>query len=172
MIRASHDAAHRKTVAALRRQIKALEAPETAAGKQARKEARKARQKAIGKPAQGQRQPRVRDPGFLAWLRRLPCVAGAVEGGCEGPIQAAHIRFSDHAKGRVNSGMQAKPDDSWCLALCRRHHLDDQHQMSERKFYERLGIEPGDLAIALHAAYLADEDGAAVIQRFANEATR
>ena len=32
---------------------------------------------------------RVRDNGFLAFLRRQPCAVGPV--GCAGPVEAAHI---------------------------------------------------------------------------------
>jgi hypothetical protein len=53
---------------------------------------------------------RMRDPGFLAYLRRQPCEARHL-GGCEGPIHAAHIRYSDAAKGSVNPGMQRKNHD-------------------------------------------------------------
>lgn len=117
--------------------------------------------------AEGQRQPRERDPGFLAFLRRLPCVAGLVEGGgCSGAVQAAHTRFSDAKHGRRNSGMQAKPSDRHATSLCAGHHLHDQHAGSEVAFWARLGIDPGDLSAALHRAYQAGEDGAAVLRRF------
>jgi hypothetical protein len=110
---------------------------------------------------------RVREPGFLAYLRRLPCVAGLVGGCCEGPVEAAHIRFSDAAAGRINSGMQCKPSDRWATPLCRHHHQHDQHTRSERAFWEGLGIEPGALSTALYEAYQAGADGLAVLQAFA-----
>ena len=113
---------------------------------------------------------RVRDPGFLAFVRRLPCIAGLVEGGCEGPIEAAHIRYSDAALGRVNPGLQAKPSDRWSTPLCRHHHQHDQHARAERVFWERLGIDPGILSMALYAAYLGDGDGLEILKRFARAA--
>jgi hypothetical protein len=109
---------------------------------------------------------RVRDPGYLAFLRRLPCVACMVEGGNCGPTEAAHIRFSDARLGRINPGMQAKPSDQWATPLGRGHHQHDQHAGAERAFWERLAIEPGALSMALHTAYLAGGDGLAVLRQF------
>lgn len=115
------------------------------------------------------KQPRERNNIYLAWLRRLPCVAGAAEGCCVGPVEAAHLRFSDAARGRINSGMQAKPADRWATPLCNHHHQHDQHKGNERAFWDRLGIDPGDLCEALHAAFLAGQEGAPVVRRFAQE---
>jgi len=109
---------------------------------------------------------RERDPGYLAFVRRLPCVAGLVEGGCSGRVEAAHIRFSDASLGRVNPGLQLKSSDRWATPLCRFHHQHDQHQRNERAFWERLRIEPGALSIALHAAYAAGQDGLPVLLAF------
>lgn len=117
--------------------------------------------------APGQRQPRERDPGFLAFLRRLPCIAGVMGlEGCQGATQAAHIRFSDADKGRRNPGMQSKSSDKFATPLCAAHHLHDQHLRKEQKFWAEVGVDPGDLAAALHAAYLAGDDGAAVLHQF------
>jgi hypothetical protein len=113
---------------------------------------------------------RVRDPGFLAYLRRLSCVACWAEGIPSGaPIEAAHIRFSDAKLGRVNPGMQCKPSDRWATPLCRYHHQHDQHKRQERAFWADLGVEPGGLSMALYAAYLAGADGFAVIDAFIPE---
>lgn len=115
----------------------------------------------------GQRAPRERDNGYLAWLRRLPCIAGLIEGGCSGPIQAAHLRYSDFARGRVNPGMGRKPSDKYATALCAGHHLHDQHEGAERAFWSRLGVEPGGLCAALYGAYRADQPGEPIIRLFA-----
>ena len=113
---------------------------------------------------------RERDPGFLAFLRRLPCVACVVEGGNCGPVEAAHLRFSDARWSRTNPGMSVKPSDFWATPLGRGHHQHDQHAGSERAFWQRLGIEPGALATELYAAFKAGADGAQIIRRFAAEA--
>ena len=157
------DSDRRREIQRLRTALKALEAPDKAAAKKTRQRARLGRETAIGKTAPGQRQPRQRDNGYLAWLRRLPCVAGAIEGGCAGPIQAAHIRFSDASRRRTNPGTMRKPDDQDCVSLCEHHHLHDQHRGAERAFWSRLGLDPGEVAGALYAAYQAGRDGAAVI---------
>ena len=111
---------------------------------------------------------RVKEPGFLAFLRRLPCVACLIEGGGCGPTEAAHIRFSDARQGRVNPGMQRKSDDRWATPLGRGHHQHDQHAGSERAFWERLGIDPGELSAALYDAWQsgAEADGLAVLHTF------
>lgn len=135
-----------------------------------RKAAKAARAEKVVPVAKGQRQPRVRERGYLAFVRRLPCVAGLVEGACHchGPIHAAHVRFSI---GRVvNPGMGSKPDDRYALPLCSRHHLHDQHRGSERAFYERLGVSPHALCDALHAAYEFNGSAAALLDRVAKEA--
>jgi hypothetical protein len=59
-----------------------------------RREAASQRSKPPRPIAKGQRQPRVHDHGYLAWLRRAPCIAGLIEGGCQGPVQACHLRMS------------------------------------------------------------------------------
>ncbi len=160
------DADKRRELADLCRQVKALEAPDREARKIARAKARKGREKALVR-SQGQCQPRERDPGYLAFLRRLPCIASVVGiPGCEGPTQAAHLRFSDAAKGRRNPGMAAKPSDRHATPLCEGHHLRDQHAREERAFWNSLGVDPGDLSAALYAAYVAGEDGHAVLRRF------
>jgi hypothetical protein len=110
---------------------------------------------------------REQDRGYLAFLRRLACVACWAEGLPSGsPIEAAHIRFSDARHGRINPGMQSKPSDRWATPLCRHHHQHDQHKRNERAFWEGLGVEPGDLSIALYAAYLAGADGLQIIRQF------
>lgn len=160
------DAEKRRALSAAQAKVREILDPVNEAKRVERAKARSAREQRVGKSAAGQRQPRKKDPAYLAWVRRLPCVAGAVEGGCSGPIEAAHVRFSDAARGRINSGMQAKPDDLWTVPLCRGHHQHDQHIRKERTFWARLGIDPGDLCPALHAAYEAGADGAAVINAF------
>jgi hypothetical protein len=109
--------------------------------------------RAAAKPDRG----RERDPGFLAYLRRQPCEARGL-GGCEGPIEAAHIRYSDASKGSVNPGMQRKNHDRHANPLCRFHHQHDQHKRSERAFWAALGKDAYDRAAGHYAAYLAGSD--------------
>lgn len=130
-----------------------------------RKQAVKARVKPVVPTAKGQRQPRKRDPKYLQWVRRLPCTAHGLGAfcQCDGHLDAAHVRYS--AGGRINPGMQQKPDDAFALSLCRAHHTA-QHGMSEAAFWRRLGIDPGKLCEALYACFQANGDGAAVVRQF------
>lgn len=95
---------------------------------------------------------RVRDAGFLAYLRRQPCEARHM-GDCSGAIEAAHVRYSDAAKGAVNPGMQRKNHDRHCNPLCHFHHQHDQHKRNERAFWARLGKDAYDTAAGHYAAY-------------------
>lgn len=162
-------AEQRRRKAELEREIAQIMDPLNVEAKARRRAARAAMVKRVGKRAKGQRQPRERDPGFLAYLRRLPCVAGMIEGGCEGPIEAAHIRMSSAKHGTRNAGMQQKPHDRHALPACHHHHQHDQHRGSEAAFYGRLGIDPFELSAALFSAYQAGQDGRAVLAQFTKE---
>jgi len=134
--------------------------------RKARKEAAREYVKTLVASKAPGKAPRVKDNTYLAWIRRLPCLAGMVTGLCSGSVQAAHIRYSDARYNRVNSGMQAKPSDLWVLPLCETHHLHDQHKRNERQFWSDLEIEPGEVCPSLHAAFLAGSDGLTVLERF------
>ena len=164
------DAERRRKLADLRRQVKALEAPEREAKKIARAQGRQKREKALVK-SEGQRQPRERDPGYLAFLRRLPCAVGLIKGDCcGGRTDPAHIRFTDRKAGRVNPGLSAKPDDRWCVCVCRFHHEAQHAYGNEAKWWAvEVGVDPSDLARALYAAFQAGEDGTAVLRRFSTQ---
>jgi hypothetical protein len=99
---------------------------------------------------------RVRDPGFLAYVRRLPCAVGPI--GCAGGIEAAHIRYS--LPGEPLTGMQRKPDDCRAVPLCAGHHRtnpDAQHAGSERAFWAKRGIDPHAIAASRYAQYLGSD---------------
>lgn len=96
---------------------------------------------------------RVREPAFLAFLRRQPCSVRQLSGlGCEGPIQAAHIR--SHKPGELPTGMGRKPDDRRCTSLCAKHHAE-QHATNELRWWARYGLDPFAVAEALYARFLA-----------------
>lgn len=128
--------------------------------RQARKESARARPKAIqpAAAAKGQREVRQTDPGFLAYLRRQPCEARGF-GPCSGPIEAAHVRYSDAAAGAINPGMQRKNHDRHANPLCRGHHQRDQHRRSERAFWEGLGKDAYATAARHFSAYRGDPQG-------------
>lgn len=95
-----------------------------------------------------QRRPRIRDEAHCAFIRKLPCVC------CQNNIetQAAHIRFSDAAAGKVNAGVAAKPDDKWTLPLCGVCHALQHETGDERHFWNLAGINPLALAQQLYEA--------------------
>lgn len=110
-----------------------------------RKSKLKAERKARGTVDRG----RERDNGFLAYLRRQPCEAASL-GGCDGPMDPAHIRYND-GPGRLNPGGGRKNHDRRCNPLCRAHH-DEQHK-AEKYFWDRLGKDAYDTAAAHYARY-------------------
>lgn len=105
-----------------------------------------------------QRQPRVRDKGFLAFVRTKPCcICGAT-----GRTQAAHIRYGDPARGESSTGMAQKPNDRRAVPMCgpllgamppiKGCHFE-QHGQNERAFWERKGLDPFVIAARLSAEY-------------------
>lgn len=90
---------------------------------------------------------RVRDSGYLAYLRRQACVVGPA--GCSGPIEAAHVRIG-------GTGMQRKPSDQYAVSLCAAHHRtgpDAQHGRGERQWWSARGMDPFAVAARQFAEY-------------------
>jgi hypothetical protein len=110
---------------------------------------------------------RVREPLYLAFIRRQPCVAtGKGLGECSGGIQACHVRYSDARHGRRNPGMGVKPSDRLTYPACAAHHLTGkhaQHNIGEAKFWQAVGWEPAILMRLLSDCYDTGCDGAAII---------
>lgn len=119
--------------------------------KRIQREERKAATRARPKSPKATRG-RETDGGFLAYLRRQPCDARHM-GGCSGPIQAAHIRYSDVAAGSVNPGMGRKNHDRHATALCEGHHIHGQHRTNERAWWQSIGRDAYATAAAHFAAY-------------------
>lgn len=115
--------------------------------REARTRERKAAKAARPKSPKADRG-RVRDPGFLAFVRRQPCAVGPV--GCRGPIQAAHIRTS--LPGEPPTGLQVKPSDQRATPLCAGHH-EEQHSGAEMRFWAKYRLEPFAIAARLLAEY-------------------
>lgn len=94
-----------------------------------------------------QREPRQRDPGYLAWLRVRPCVT------CGSPrCDAAHIRSGSLEHNKPPTGMGEKPSDRWSVNLCRSCH-NLQHGQNELEWWKSRGIDPFELAISLYKKY-------------------
>lgn len=95
---------------------------------------------------------RVRDTGFLAFIRRQTCIASHL-GGCCGAIEATHIRFADAARGKPLTGLQTKPDDRWCLPACSEHHRQQHAEGNERRWWSKVGLDPLTAAERFYAIY-------------------
>jgi hypothetical protein len=115
------------------------------------------------------REKPVRSRAYLDYVRQLPCVAAMVEGrevyGCD----AAHVSYP--FPGWEARGKGEKVSDGRTVPLSRAAH-DDQHSMSERAWWARLGINPVSLCADLVDAYPNLSSGAEVIRRYAGDARR
>ena len=106
-----------------------------------------------------QKQPRERNDKHLRFIRGLPCVI------CRNDIQtqAAHLRFSDAASGKVNAGVGAKPSDCYTVPLCQDCHSSQHNMGDERAFWELAGFDPLALAAKLYAVSGNHELGCEII---------
>jgi len=109
----------------------------------------------------GQRDPRERDPAFLGYVAKLPCLACMVSGKVKWGVHVAHLRAASPEHDKRYTGKGEKPSDRWTLPLCPPHHVGDltrvpfsQHEMGELDFWARLGIaDPFQVCIDLYEAF-------------------
>ena len=94
-------------------------------------------------PTDKKKRPRVKDSTYLAWLHSLPCLVTGIR-----PVEAAHVRYGDPRYGKRPTGMQEKADDRWAVPLCPAEHRR-QHTMDERAYWQSVGIDPLQVALAL-----------------------
>ena len=88
----------------------------------------------------GVREPdRIECKAHLQWIRGCACVV-IVEGTCEGPTEAAHVRNG------TDGGTGLKPSDCYAVPLCRHHH-SKQHAVGEQTFWA--GRDPLKIAAEL-----------------------
>ena len=96
------------------------------------------------KPQRGEKRP-----AHLAFIRSLPCCA------CGAPrSEAAHVRYSDAATGKVCAVGQ-KPGDEWTVPLCAYCHRTGphaQHKNGEREWWAGRRIDPLALSALLFEA--------------------
>lgn len=101
-----------------------------------------------------QRQPRLREPDYLKWLRAQRCACGCLEGP---PCDAAHLRASSLEYDKPLAGMGSKPDDRWALPLKHFHHMG-QHAVGELVWWAAHGVaDPFALCLEHHQRYLAEK---------------
>lgn len=89
------------------------------------------------------KDPRQRDPGYLAWLRTLPCCCGC---GKPAPSDAAHLRTGV-------TGMGRKPHDRLAVPLDHGCHMRQHAFGDEAAWFHAHGIEPLLLADRYYARY-------------------
>lgn len=80
---------------------------------------------------------------YLAFLHRLPCVVTGRFG-----VDAAHVSYADRRYGHYGRAKATKAGDRWALPLAKTEHAK-QHSMSERAYWEAVGINPHELALTL-----------------------
>jgi hypothetical protein len=95
-----------------------------------------------------QRRPRVRDEGYLKWLRTQRCACCSQAPPCD----AAHVRAASfkHSK---NNALGRKPDDRWALPLKHQHHMAQHYYGDELGWWEAQGIDPFELCLTYYKRY-------------------
>lgn len=125
--------------------------------------------------AQGQRDPRQVNPGFMAWLHvDTDCIACLIEGrpAQPGPIEAAHQKLAIASKGWREGGLGPRVHDHRCAPLCAWHHRLAPNSCDtggQRKFWDRLGLgdRVADFCRDLHTAYTTEEPAMPIIRAYA-----
>lgn len=107
-----------------------------------------------------QRQPRIHNEAHLRFIRSLDCLVCHDNTG----TQAAHIRFSDAAHGKVNAGVGAKPDDRYAVPLCGDCHYTQHATGSEQYYWKLVGIDPLLIAEQLYAVSGDHEAGCEIVE--------
>jgi hypothetical protein len=98
-----------------------------------------------------QRQPPVRDAGYLKWLRAQRCACGCQIGP---PCDAAHLRAMSFQHGKSITGIGQKPDDKWALPLKHSHHMAQHAHGDELGWWQAHGVsDPHALCIEYYKRY-------------------
>lgn len=90
------------------------------------------------------KRPAKKDAGYLSWLHELPCLVTGTR-----PVEAAHVSYADPRYGKRERGKGEKADDRWAIPLSRAEH-NRQHSMDERAYWQSVGIDPLQVALALY----------------------
>lgn len=91
-----------------------------------------------------QRHPREKAAAHLEFIRSLPSL---VPGG--GPVEAAHIRYSDLRYFKDHTGLGEKPDDKFAVPLAMGAHQAQHAAGDERSWWANHGIDPVQIAVLL-----------------------
>ena len=103
-----------------------------------------------------QRQPRMSDPKYLAWLRTQRCACGCLKGP---PCDAAHLRAGSAKYQKRHVGLGEKPDDKWALPLTHACHMA-QHEYGHEIgwWFDVKLIDPFALAIKHYKRFMRERD--------------
>jgi hypothetical protein len=74
-------------------------------------------------------------PGYLAWIRTLPCVISGSR-----PVEATHLSAGNLAYGHTGRGKQQKASDRWALPLTQALHIEQG--LAETAFWDKHGETP------------------------------
>lgn len=100
-----------------------------------------------------QKQPRVQEPRYLAWLRKQGCACGC---GSPPPSDAAHLRAGSIRYKKEYPGLGAKPSDQWALPLNRSCHMRQHAYGDEVGWWSLHGVpDPFGRSMWYYAAYFA-----------------
>ena len=92
-----------------------------------------------------------RSPEYLAWIRTLPCAV------CQRPPTIYLAIEAAHTHGLGPRGFGQKSSDYSTIPLCFWHHRgdpDSYHEMGERRFAVRHGLDIPELVRRLNAEFL------------------
>ena len=112
-----------------------------------------------------QRSPRIEEPDYLDWIRKLPClVCLRPSDPYLGRTHPAHIRYNDARFGAFTGGGE-RPDDRFSLPLCVKHHVEQTDVGEGPQYWEGLGMTPHAMCLALrHIAYPSIEEGGKLVK--------
>ena len=96
------------------------------------------------------KQPRLRDPEYLTWLRWQRCACGCLRGP---PCDAAHLRASSLRHNKPITGIGRKPDDKWALPLWHWCHMEQHRHGDEEGWWRERGIDPFALCIETYKRF-------------------
>ncbi|WP_249155314.1 DUF968 domain-containing protein [Bradyrhizobium japonicum] len=94
-----------------------------------------------------ERDPRLREETYLAYIRTQPCCIC----GDNTSTEAAHVRVGSVNDGKRYTGMQEKSHDKWALPLCSRHHRESHAYGDELGWWLSYGLNPFLLAMKYRA---------------------
>ena len=87
------------------------------------------------------KQKKFRSKKYLMWVANKPCLLCMTE-----PCQAHHITIAEHR------GFGQKVSDNYTIPLCYPHH-HLLHMTGERKFWQKIGINPKFYSELLFVTY-------------------